>query len=205
MSKYLNLDVAIFDGVGEYDVPELQPVKELPVINKWIEFEYAKNKRIKSSSEGVHCFQEDFKFESVWTFPDRYLDTLKNYACVCTPDFSTHINFPRAVQIFNHYRTQWIGAYWQVNGLTVIPTVQWSTPDSYEWCFDGMPKESIVAVSNIGANQSRVSKEYFQQGYNEMLKRLEPIKILFYSNSYPENFNGNIHFIKYNINKGIGR
>lgn len=205
MAVNQNLDLALFEGVGDFDVPELQPVYELPKVDKWIEFEWAKNKRVKHATEAVHFFQEDFKFESVWTFPERYLETLKSYACVLTPDFSMHTNFPLAMQIFNHYRTQWIGAYWQMNGVCVIPTIQWSTPDNYDWCFDGVPHNSIVAVSNIGANQTKQSKEYFKQGYEYMLEELQPTKILFYSNSYPEGFDGNIHFIKYNIDKSIGR
>ena len=48
----------------------------------------------------------------------------------------------------------WCGAYWQSKGLTVIPTISWSTPSSYDFCFDGVEENSIVAVGMIGCKQN---------------------------------------------------
>ena len=205
MPQLENLDVKIYDGVGEYNIPVIQPTDELPKINKWLEFEKAKNMRNKPKQTGVHFFEYDFKFECVWNFPDRYADTLSSYDCILAPDFSIYVNMPKALQIYNHYRKHWISAYWQDKGLTVIPVINWGFEDSYDWCFDGEPMNSIVATSNVGCNQITELKNMWLKGYNEMLKRLNPSKILFYSNSYPENLDGNIHFIKYNIDKSIGR
>lgn len=205
MPQIENLDMKIYDGVGEYNIPVIQPTDELPKINKWLEFEKAKNMRNKPKQTGVHFFEYDFKFECVWNFPDRYAETLSAYDCILAPDFSIYVNMPKALQIYNHYRKHWISAYWQDKGLTVIPVINWGFEDSYDWCFDGEPMNSIVATSNVGCNQITELKEMWLKGYNEMLKRLNPSKILFYSNSYPEYLDGNIHFIKYNIDKSIGR
>ena len=205
MSELCNVMTRVYVGVGQYDIPAIQPVDELPKIDKWLEFEFAKNKRVKHKNEGVHFFQDDFKFESVWTFPDRYLEALSKYGCVLMPDFSTYVQLPKALRIYNKYRMHWTAAYWQENGMTVIPVIRTGLECDWDWTFDGYPMNSIVAVSNIGCNQIKWTKEAWIKGYNEMLKRLEPSKILFYSNSYPENLDGNIHFIKYNIDKSIGR
>lgn len=205
MPELDNIMVRAYEGVGEYDIPIVQPTYELPKIDKWLEFEWAKNKRVKYKNEGVHFFQEDFKFESVWNFPDRYFDSLSQYGCVIMPDFSTYLEMPKALRIYNKYRMHWITAYWQEKGMTVIPVIRTGLEHDWDWSFDGYPIGSIVAVSNIGCNQVRWKKEAWKKGYDEMLKRLEPTKILFYSNSYPEGFEGNIHFIKYNIDKSIGR
>ena len=205
MAELHNLYIRNYEGVGKYDIPIIYPEHTLPKVDKWLEFEHAKNIRNKPSNAGVHFFQDDFKIESVWTFPERYLEALKSFSVVTTPDFSMYLDMPKALQIYNHYRSMWIGAYWQEKGIFVIPTIQWSDEESYNWCFDGLCKGGIVAVSNVGANQIKETKHYFEKGYNEMLKQVEPSKILFYSNSYPTNLDGNIHFIKYNIDKSIGR
>ncbi len=36
------------------------------------------------------------------------------------------------------------------HGVTVIPTVSWSTPDSYPFAFAGIATGSVVAVSTVG-------------------------------------------------------
>ena len=114
---------------------------------------------------------------------------------VMSPDFSTYTDFPKAIQIYNHYRKHWVGAYLQENGVNVIPTISWSTPDSFEWCFDGEPEGGVVAVSSVGAASSRGKKVLFMEGYNEMIARLCPEVILFIG-KIPEECQGNIVQIK---------
>lgn len=79
--------------------------------------------------------------------------------------------------------------------MDVIPTIGWSTPDSYEWCFDGEPTNSVVAVSSVGTQNNEEAKELFVLGYKEMVKRLEPETIIFYG-SIPEECKENIVHIK---------
>ena len=75
--------------------------------------------------------------------------------------------------------------------MNVIPTISWSTPDSFEWCFDGEPKGGAVAVSSVGATNSREKKALFLAGYNAMIERLRPEAILFYG-KVPGEGDGNI-------------
>ena len=79
--------------------------------------------------------------------------------------------------------------------MNVIPTISWSTPDSFEWCFDGEPEGGVVAVSSVSAANSRTKKELFMAGYNEMLVRLQPEVVLFMG-KVPEECTGNIVQIK---------
>ena len=83
----------------------------------------------------------------------------------------------------------------QENGVNVIPTISWSTPDSYEWCFDGEPTNGTVAVSSVGTQKNKKAKELFVQGYQEMVNRLEPETIIFYGN-VPEECMGNIVHVR---------
>lgn len=74
----------------------------------------------------------------------------------------------------------WLCAYYQHNGINVIPTCCWSTDDNYDWCFDGMPINSIVAVSSTGCVHGKYQSALFELGFYEMMDRLTPKEILFY-------------------------
>lgn len=108
-----------------------------------------------------------------------------------TPDFSLYTDFPKAIQIYNHYRKHWIGAFLQSWGISVIPTIAWSDKESFKWCFDGTPKDSIVAVSSVGTQKAKDTKKMFLQGWEAMIENLHPKKIIFYGN-VPQECNGNI-------------
>lgn len=174
---YENLQKGIYQGVGRYGIPEIKPVES--VCDNWIGFNSVKSLKDPGQS-GVHFFLDDYQFNRVWTHPDAYTDMLKKFKAVCTPQFSTYTDFPLAVQIYNHYRKHWLGAYWQELGITVIPTIGWSDYDSYKWCFDGEPKGGCVAVSSVGTQVNIDSRILFSDGYGEMLERLRPSRVYFY-------------------------
>lgn len=186
--NYENLNKGIFDGTGTFDIPCLLP--ENCTAEQFIGFNYAKTCK-QPYVKGLHFFVDDYQFTRLWSNPDAYLDMLRKFKVVCTPDFSTYTDFPKAVQIYNHYRKHWLGAYWQANGITVIPTVSWSDKASFEWCFDGEPIGSTVAISSVGTQLNKDSRKLFIDGYNEMLARLQPSLIYFYGN-VPKECEGNI-------------
>jgi hypothetical protein len=187
--NYENLNRAIYPGVGPYGIPELRPVTELQVDN-WISFNFVRTCE-EPEQHGVHFFIDDYQFLRLWTNPSGYVDRLGQFQAVCSPDFSTYTDFPKAVQIYNHYRKHWLGRYWQDHGLTVIPTISWSDRESFSWCFDGEPEGGIVAVSSVGTQASAHTKALFLEGYQEMLDRLHPKRIILYGN-VPEGCQGDI-------------
>ena len=87
---------------------------------------------------------------------------------------------------YNNYRRQWCGAYWQENGINVIPTIGWIYEDSFEWCLDGVPKDSLICISNVGASKTKALREGWVEGYHKVLDILTPKKILFYGKMFPE-------------------
>lgn len=112
-----------------------------------------------------------------------------------TPDFSLYTDWPKALQIYNHYRKQWLGAYWQSMGLQVIPTIAWSDKESFDWCFDGTPKGATVAVSSVGTQNSKETKQLFLDGWFQMLDRVQPETVIFYGN-VPQECKANIVRVK---------
>lgn len=141
----------------------------------------------------VHFFMDDYKFEALWNNPEKRISKLRKCRGVLSPQFSTYYNLPEAIQIYNTFRSRWCGAYFQAKGLTVIPTISWGLPQSYWYCFDGIEKGSIVAISTLGVKKER---DFFMQGYNEMLKRIDPKAIICYSTPFKE-MKGNIIYINY--------
>lgn len=178
MVNFENLNKALFPGVGKYGIPAIAPVRDYPT-GEFISMNYAKTAK-DPAGKIVHCFVDDYQFARYWNHPDQYIPTLRQFKAVCSPDFSTYTDMPLAMQIYNHYRKHWLGAYWQLHGVTVYPTISWSTPDSYDWCFDGEPAGGIVAVSSVGTQENKESKRLFLLGYEEMMKRLSPQWVIFY-------------------------
>lgn len=182
--NYENINKWQFEQVGKYGIPPLAP--EIPGYcngaDGFISFNYAKSCKGDTSNKGVHFFIDDYQFNRLWTNPEAYIELLSQFRVVCTPDFSTYSDWPEALQIYNHYRKHWLGAFWQANGISVIPTISWSNESSFDWCFDGEPVGSVVAVSSVGTQVNKEAKALFLQGYNEMLRRLKPELIYFYGN-----------------------
>lgn len=191
---YENLNRRIFDGVGEYGILQLQS-ETFEGECEFIGFNYARGNCKNPEDKAVHFFLDDYQFNALWINVDRYVEKLIRFRYVLTPDFSTYIDFPKAIQIYNHYRKHWVGAYLQEAGCKVIPTISWSTLDSYDWCFDGEPEGGTVAVSSVGCMNEKAKKELFLSGYNAMIDRLHPESIIFYG-KVPEECKGNIVRIK---------
>lgn len=174
-----NFEKAIFAGEGQYDIPLLLPETADGLPTEWIPFNYAASSTARRD-KGVHFFLDDYQFFRCWRDPERYTKLLSGFGCVLAPDFSTYVDMPMAAQIYSHYRKHWLGAYWQMHGIRVIPTISWSTPESYEWCFTGEPVGGVVAVSSVGCLRDKEATRRFLQGYDEMARRLDPSWVVFY-------------------------
>lgn len=147
-----------------------------------------------SSSESiVHFFLDDYKFESLWNNPELRIEKLRNHRAILTPQFSLYTEMPLALKVYNTFKNRWCGAYYQSEGIHVIPSILWGTPETFWFCFDGIEPESYVAVSTIGM---RKEKDLFLNGYREMVKRISPTAVICYGEPFDE-MTGNIIPIDY--------
>ncbi len=193
-----------FEGEGDWKIPyikktdlELSFSEDLRLIG----FDKAKTGRDEHYNRIVHFFLYDYKFEDIWEKPDRYIEILKQYRAVLTPDYSMYTDMNPTIQLYNTFRNRWVGAYLAEKGIKVIPTVSWGLENTFDFCFNGIEKGSIVAVSTYMVSEHgnhRDQKEFFMKGYNEMLKRLEPELIICYNTPFPE-MRGNILFVDYDL------
>lgn len=86
-------------------------------------------------SVALHFFLEDYRFEAVWHRARKTVGYVESVGFALSPDFSLYRDWPLTAQLWNVYRNRWCGAYWQSRGVNVIPTISWSTEDSYTFCF----------------------------------------------------------------------
>ena len=149
----------------------------------------------------IHFFLYDYKFEELWENPDKYIEKLKPYKAVLSPDFSMYREMNPTIQLYNTFRNRFCGAYLASKGIKVIPTVSWGNENTFDFCFLGIPKGSTVAVSTYMVSEHgnhKDQKEFFLKGYNELLKQIEPERIVCYNTPFPE-MEGNIVFVDYDL------
>jgi len=163
-----------------FGIPQLAPISAENLPSQLIPY----GQRCQPLDEidaAIHFFLDDARFECIWNRPKQALKTLSQYDFVLTPDFSLYRNMSLAEQIWNTYRSRWCGAFWQQHGLQVIPTISWSSAESYVFCFQGLPTRSLVAVSTVGVALNKPLERYlFIAGFEEMVRRLEPSIVLCY-------------------------
>ena len=192
----LNLNKATFNGVGKYDIPQLEPTYDYEIgeIKEWIGFNYVLSDK-EPEGKAVHFFLDDYQFQRLWNNPEKYIEKLKRYEVVLTPDFSPYGDMPMATQIFNHYRKHWVGALLQEYGVKVVPTIRASRDErSFEWYLDGEPKGGVVCISSMWTADEE-AKKYFMREFNTMVETLKPEKIYVYGNEV-EGLKGNIEYIQ---------
>ncbi len=188
-----NLDIVDEDNLeGFYQMPIIYNDGYIP--EKLIGFNYAKTSQEKNV--GIHFYLDDYQFERIWNNKEKYIDILKQYECILSPDFSLYLDMPMAMKIWNIYRSRAIGQYYQNEGIKVIPTISWAEPDTFQFCFDGIPKGSIVSISTIGVKRDENAYKIWEDGVKEMIRRIEPSTILVYGGKLDFDY-GDINVVYY--------
>lgn len=159
-----------------WQMPIIKNDKYIP--KELIGFNYAKTS--KEKNVGIHFYLDDYQFERVWNKPEDYIDILKQYECILSPDFSLYMDMPMPMKIWNIYRSRQIGQYYQSQGIKVIPTISWAEKETFEFCFKGIPKGSIVSISTIGVKRNKEALKIWQDGVSAMIEEIEPSTILVY-------------------------
>ena len=177
-----NLDYYVSEFAdNKWGMPELDAVDYTP--KNLIGFNYAKTS--KEYENGIHFYIDDYQFERIWNNPEKYIELLSRFDCALTPDFSLYLDMPLAMQMWNIYRSRMIGQIMQQHNLKVIPTVSWSDAKSFEFCFDGLPKNATLSVSTIGVKRNDEAYNIWKNGMDEMISRLYPKRLLVYGGCIP--------------------
>lgn len=188
-------------NLGIMDNENVSDFWQMPIIkndnfipSKLIGFNYAKTS--KEKNVGIHFYLDDYQFERLWNKPEDYVDILKQYECILSPDFSLYMDMPMPMKIWNIYRSRLIGQYYQSQGIKVIPTLSWAEPETFKFCFEGIPQGSIVSISTIGVKKNKEALKIWKQGVDELIKRIKPSTILIYGGKLDYDY-GDIEVIYY--------
>ena len=188
-----NLGIIDNENASEFwQMPIIKNDNFIP--SKLIGFNYAKTS--KEKNVGIHFYLDDYQFERLWNKPEEYVDILKQYECILSPDFSLYMDMPMPMKIWNIYRSRLIGQYYQSQGIKVIPTLSWAEEETFEFCFEGIPKGSIVSISTIGVKKNKEALKIWKTGVDELIKRIEPSTILIYGGKLDYDY-GDIKVIYY--------
>ena len=128
----------------------------------------------------VSTFIDDYHLERLWNQPVRYGNRFLELQVghVMSPDFSLFIGMPKPMMMWNIYRSRMLGRLWADMGLNIIPTITWADEKSFEFCFNGITKGSVVAISDVGIRNNE-ERYYFDLGYHQMIDVIKPSQILF--------------------------
>ncbi len=162
--------------VGEEGIPMLMDLENISIPKDMIPF--SKAKACANKRQYIHFYEHDIAFSTVLTGTKYYLDLLKQFDGVITPDCSMLIGQSRCLQATNTYMNRAVGYYLQKNGIPVIPNIRWSDESSFSYCFLGVPKNGIVSVSTHGCITSRDERQLFKLGMTAMMEELTPHDVL---------------------------
>jgi hypothetical protein len=168
----------LFPSSSSFGIPDLLPQTfDLPADFRLMPYRSRKD-RLRPG-DICHFYLDDYRFESAWNRPTLGWRHVSAYFATCTPDFSLYPNWPQAAQVWNTYRSRWLGRLWQESGARVIPTVNWSDRASFAFCFDGIPPGQILTISVPDQRRPRVVAR-FREGVEAMVDRLRPRLLLVY-------------------------
>ena len=162
--------------IGAPGIPMLMDLRNTEIPKKLIPFE--KILRTNDKRGYVHFYMHDKYFEQILTSTSKYVDLLKQFDGVITPDCTLERGQAPCLQQTNTYFNRAVGYYLQKQGIPVIPNIRWSDTKSFEYCFLGVPKNSIVCISTHGCIKSNREKAFFKIGLREMMLELNPTSIL---------------------------
>lgn len=168
--QYLNL-------TGQYEMPVVKSIN-CPAPKEMVALYHIG--RWKEKGCVPHFYAADGRFENTWKHPVKVLETLANYPMTVSPDFSVYENLALPQKLWNIFRNKLLAAWWQYNGIKVIPNVSWIYGKDYTMSFDGWPRHSVIAVNSTGINGVERCKKMWLEGYQVMLETLNPTHILRY-------------------------
>ena len=178
------------------DIP-FCPTSAIRLPSRLISYEEAKTYHNKEYRKGnveyfedafIHFWIDDQKFdgnrEGIWNNPKRALEIIRHFAGIITPDFSTYQDFPEPIKLYNTYRMRAFGYWISSQGIPVINNVRWGTKETWRYCWDGIPKYSIVAIGTVASGLRQLENRLvFQSGIWEMFNVLCPHTIIIYGSA----------------------
>jgi len=134
------------------------------------------------------CFYiDDYKFDTfrgIWFSSKKAFSILKHFKGIITPDFSTYIDFPFALKLWNTYRMRAFGYAAGKEGLEVINNIRGRINEDFSYCCNGIELNSIIAIGTVGSGLKFLeNRPQFENWLFEVVKRLKPKSIVVYGSA----------------------
>ncbi len=153
---------------------------------------FSKRSRSEGQSELLVFDEHESEFQELIENPDMFIDELRGYSAVFSPDLSLYRNAPLSAQITNVYESRLTGSYLQRNGVNVVPFIRWGDERSFTtselpepFALLGVREGSIVGIGPYGCVKSYADQDVFRAGLIAVIERIHPRMILSYG-SHPE-------------------
>lgn len=168
------------ETTGYYQIPIIKPTQLVP--EKLVPFsEVIAGREEPEPGTWVHFYEDDVKFERFWRYPERYIDRLKEFDGVISPDYSLYSDFTKAQQIWNTNRNYESGAWMQqTQGMNVIANVRTAGWDSASFALASAPHNSTIAVGSHGCLKNRSDRASFVADLRMTVDVLTPTCIVVY-------------------------
>ena len=177
--------------VGKYRFPKLRETRILPD-GDIKSFNYMLSS-VDLGKSWYHCFCDDYQFERLWNNLYYYMPYILKAKGFISTDFSLYRDYKDDILIWNCYRNRVMAYAMQKAGGSIIPTAGFGDEETWEWCFDGLPYNSVVAITTNGILRDPEAKRLFIGGVDAMVKAISPCAIVvcgkypeWMNNKYPE-------------------
>ena len=162
--------------VGKYGFPQLEKenfIPEAPVLP----FNYLPS-AMQRPPCWYHCFIADIQFNRLYRYIWRYKKILQYIKGLISTDFSLFRDYDEEIQIENCRKNRVMDYALQKLGVSILPTAGFAGESSFDWCFDGLPLNSTVAVTTNCIGLDPEAKRLFVWGITTMIDKICPTAIV---------------------------
>ena len=169
--------------IGKYLMPQLDPNQFIP--ENVISFN-ERNSVSKPEKHWLDFFIDDRHYESFWTYLKSRINSLKKFAGIISTDYSMLPEMLPGQRIWNCTRNRIVAYCLQKKGFNVIPVASWCSKEDFDWCFDGLPEKSSIAISSNGCLSTPYGRKTLLAGVEELQRQKSPSKIIICGRSLAE-------------------
>ena len=164
-----------FPTTGKYDFPQLAQTNYFPETPVY-SFNYIKS-TVKKARYWYHCFTSEKYFHRLYNCFRDYVKLLRQAKGLISADFSLFRNYPEEILIENCRENHLVDYALQQEEIPIIPTAGFAGESSWEWCFDGLPKNFTMAITTNTLRDKEAHK-LFVGGVNTMIAKIQPTAIV---------------------------
>ena len=172
---------------GELEIPIIRKNSVIEIPKTAITFKLRKKHSSTDKYRMLVFYEFDYDFRDFISIPQNFIEEIKDFYFISTPDCSIYRDMPLWEQIANIGVSRSVGHYLQELGFYVIPNVRWGDERTYTSlhgetpiAFLGIEKGSTVSIGTLGCSNSNEDIYHMRNGIKAMLHYIEPKAVIVY-------------------------